>query len=279
MVTLLESLAATATRYARFGFAIFPAHTVDVRPEGTRCSCADPRCPSPGKHPIASLVPHGVSDALADEQAAAEWWAVYPDANIGIATGDSSGIVVVDIDLPGMDTLGNLERLHGEVSVTWAATTGSGGMHLYYRMPRLDVRNSVGAVGHGIDVRGNGGYVIAPPSTHASGRHYQWEPAWHPRRVELGELPDWLLKRMVPNGARKQTAPLPAVLKEGTRNSWLASGAGTMRRRGFSEAAIVAALRAENRARCTPPLDETEVDKIARSIGRYDPADGFRLGA
>lgn len=270
----LESIGDVAAKYARYGFAIFPAYTI----EDGHCSCADSRCTSPGKHPIGSLVPHGVSDAMADDRAALEWWSVYHDANIGIATGDVSGIVVVDIDLAGLDTLGNLERIHGDVPETWAAETGSGGMHLYYRMPRLDVRNSAGAVGPGIDIRGNGGYVIAPPSLHLSGRRYRWQDAWHPRKVQMAEAPDWLLKKMVPSGT-KEAPPLPQVLKEGTRNSWLASGAGTMRRRGFSEGAILAALKAENGARCKPPLEDDEVSKIARSIHRYQPAEGFRLEA
>lgn len=263
-----------AARYARHGFAIFPAHTI----EAGRCTCGDSRCTSPGKHPIGQLVPHGVSEATTDEQTAMQWWTGWPDANIGLATGDPSGIVVVDIDLPGMDTITNLERIHGDLSPTWAVETGSGGIHLYYRMPNADIRNSAGAVGPGIDIRGTGGYVIAPPSLHLSGRQYQWQDGWNPRKVQMAQLPDWLLKKMIPVGV-KQAPPIPAVLKEGVRNSWLASGAGTMRRRGFSESAILAALKAENRARCKPPLDEGEVERIARSIHRYEPAEGFRLGA
>jgi putative DNA primase/helicase len=275
MVEPPDAIGDVAARYAAAGLAIFPAFTID----GGRCSCGDARCASPGKHPIPSLVPHGVLDALADEGAVAQWWAVYADANIGIATGDASGIVVVDVDPPGLATFGNLERLHGEVPPTWAAETGSGGLHLYYRMPPLDVRNSAGAVGPGIDVRGNGGYVIAPPSRHLTGRRYRWQDAWHPRRLPLAAVPDWLLKKMLPPGAARQAPPLPAVLREGTRNSWLASAAGTMRRRGFCDAAVLAALKVENATRCRPPLGDDEVARIARSIGRYDPAEGFRLGA
>lgn len=270
-----EPIGDTAARYARFGFAVFPLWPID----GGACACRDPRCPSPGKHPIGHMVPHGVADAMADERAVVEWWAGFADANIGIATGDASGIVVVDIDLAGLAILDNLERVHGEVGETWAAETGGGGMHLYYRMPRLDVRNSAGAIGPGIDVRGNGGYVVAPPSRHRSGRRYGWQDAWHPRKVGLAEVPDWLLKKMVPGGKSREAAPLPAVLKEGTRNSWLASGAGTMRRRGFCDGAILAALKIENRTRCKPPLEDAEVEQIAASIGRYAPAEGFRLDA
>jgi putative DNA primase/helicase len=216
---------------------------------------------------------------MADERAALEWWSVYHDANIGIATGDTSGLVVVDVDLAGLETMENLERLYGELAPTWAAETGSGGLHLYYRMPGLDVRNSAGAVGPGIDVRGNGGYVVAPPSRHASGNPYRWQDAWHPSRVALGDVPDWLLKKMVPGSARTGAAPLPRIIREGMRNTWLASGAGTMRRRGFGEAAILAALRVENRERCDPPLADRELERIAKSIDRYAPAPVPNAGA
>lgn len=265
-----------ARRYAKFGFAVFPVFTID---DG-QCSCNTPRCPSPGKHPIGSMVPHGVADAQADERATVEWWSVYPDANIGIATGDVSGIVVIDVDLPGLDTLNNLERIYGDLTATWAAQTGSGGLHLYYRMPNLDIRNSAGAIGPGIDVRGNGGYVVAPPSLHVSGQRYQWQEGWHPRKVELASVPEWFLKKMIPGGRTRQSQVLPRTLTEGTRNTWLASAAGTMRRRGFGQTAIAAALKVENRERCKPPLDDREIDKIAWSVARYDtPQESDRVGA
>ncbi|HEY7119674.1 MAG TPA: bifunctional DNA primase/polymerase [Tepidisphaeraceae bacterium] len=260
-----------AGAYGHRGLAVFPLHTI----EAGHCSCGAARCSSPGKHPIASLVPHGVLDAETHAATIAQWWAVYPDANIGVATGDASGVVVIDVDLRGEDTFDHLTERYGELAPTWMAETGSGGIHLWYQMPAADIRNSASAIGPGIDVRANGGYVVAPPSRHISGGAYCWDELWHPDRIALGVLPDWLLGKVIPGGAHA-ASPLPRVLTEGMRNTWLASAAGTMRRRGFGEAAITAALRIENRERCKPALDEREIVRIARSIGRYEPWDGAR---
>ena len=216
-----------------------------------------------------------------DAQWILEWWSAYADANVGVATGDASGFFVLDIDTKGggHDTLINLMGRHGELPETWVVETGSGGLHLFFRMPDgIDVRNSAGAVGPGVDVRGNGGYVVAPPSLHASGRRYRWEN--HPKETPLADAPDWLLERMGPrrSGAIGRRPMLPRRIPEGERNHWLTSAAGTMRRRGFSPAAIEAALLVENGGRCDPPLDDREVARIAWSVGRYDPAGGVKIG-
>lgn len=263
-----------AAAYARRGLAVFPVCTI----ERGQCSCGEASCKAPGKHPVRVLVPHGVLEATTDTMAITQWWAVYPDANIGVATGEASGVIVVDVDPGGADTLDHLKARYGELSPTWMVETGSGGIHLYYEMPAADVRNSASAIGPGIDVRGNGGYVVAPPSQHVSGARYRWDDVWHPRLIALGGLPEWLLVKMVPGGMRA-TAPLPRVLTEGTRNTWLASAAGTMRRRGFGENAIAAALKVENRERCRPPLDDREVERIARSIVRYEPQEATHATA
>lgn len=252
------------------GFAVFPIFTID----GGRCSCGFAGCSSPGKHPIGELAPQGVLNATTDSQWIKEWWSLYPDANIGIATGDASHIVVIDIDPDkgGEDAWVALEDRHDEIPPTWTALTGGGGFHFYFRMPAMDVRNSAGAVGPGIDVRGNGGYVIAPPSTHISGAPYRWHPDLHPKLVPLGDLPDWLLARLVSKAERLGASPLPAVIQDGQRNVLLTSLAGSMRNRGASEAAIYAALKVENGTRCNPPLPDGEVRRIAHSVQRYVPA-------
>lgn len=263
-----------ARKYASMGFAIFPVHTID---EDGSCSCGKP-CSSPGKHPVASLVPHGLNDALSDPKAADEWWMSWPGANIGIATGDMSGLLVVDIDgEAGMASISNLERLYGELEDTWVVETGGDGMHFYYRMPNADIRNSASSVGPGVDIRANGGYVIAPPSKHVSGNAYQWTRL-RPTKTELADVPDWLLKKMAPPQALRSTNPIPKLIPEGMRNTWMASAAGAMRRKGFSEDAIFAALRIENVHRCIPPLDDRELARIARSIERYQPAPTFTAG-
>ena len=265
-----EPMRDVALVLAKNGLAVFPAFTI----EHGRCSCGAAGCTSPGKHPIGSLVPRGVLNADTDPQMIREWWAVYPDANVGIATGDASGAVVLDIDVKsgGEASLLNLERKFGQVPDTWTAETGGGGFHFYFRMPAVDIRNSAGAVGPGIDVRGNGGYVIAPPSLHLSGRRYGWAPAFHPRSTPLAMVPAWLLERMAAKHALRTITTLPARINEGERNTWMTAVAGAMRRNGFCADAIYAAIAIENRRRCQPPLDDGELRRIAQSIERYPPA-------
>jgi hypothetical protein len=152
------------------------------------------------------------------------------------------------------------------------------------------VRNSVGAIGPGLDVRGEGGYVIVPPSRHRSGSLYRWADGWRPTRVALSHAPQWLVAlacqitapKMIPPDASpyrgsnggNQLEPKPEVVREGQRNATLASLAGSMRRKGFGQGAIHAALLAENAERCDPPLSDAEIARIARSVSRYAPAAG-----
>ncbi len=98
----------------------------------------------------------------------AGWWDTDPDANIGIVTGSRSGIVVIDIDPGhgGYESLAELINQHGKLPDTPVARTGGGGEHLFFKHPNIEVRNSAGRIGPGIDVRGDGGYVVGAPSIH-----------------------------------------------------------------------------------------------------------------
>jgi hypothetical protein len=216
--------------------------------------------------PLAGKIPRnrgGLTNASSDVLVVAEWWRRWPDANVGVVTGGASGYVVVDVDGPaGARSLMELERRHGRIR-TAQVLTGSGGRHLWFRCPKDQIRNSAGALGEGLDVRGDGGYVVVPPSVHESGNLYRWT-----RELEhVAELPAWLLE-----GARRN-GPTPAiedVIPEGRRDTTLTSLAGSMRRRGMSEAAMLAALRVEN-DRCRPPLPATDLERIARSVASYPP--------
>jgi hypothetical protein len=221
----------------------------------------------------APATPHGFKDAVAEPEAVRELWGSHPGAGIGIQTGALSGLLVLDVDTNagGDDTLHELECAHGELPATVEALTGGGGRHLYYRHPGDEVRCSAGRLGPGLDVRADGGYVVAPPSPHPSGRNYQWEVSHDPDDVPLAEPPGWLLDllRDRPGGAPVVTDAIP----EGRRNSTLTSLAGSMRRRGMGQSEIAAALRVTNHERCAPPLDEDEVERIAASVARYEPAE------
>jgi hypothetical protein len=215
---------------------------------------------------------HGLKDASRDEEQIRRWYPrTSPAAGVAIVTGRASGVIVLDVDgRAGAESLHELEREHGELPDTVRVVTGGGGAHYYFKDPG-GVRNSAGKLGPGLDVRGDGGYVVCPPSPHPSGRRYEWDVP--PDEAELAEPPAWLLE----DAERRRNGRAPKVgpeIPEGQRDSTLASLAGTMRRRGMDESAIAAALKVENANRCRPPLAEAEVERIAASIARYEPAEG-----
>jgi len=254
--------------YARRGWRVFPVHTV----RKGRCSCGRPDCRDPGKHPRTR---HGLTDASAEVAVVQSWWMKWPDANLGVATGGGFFALDVDPRHAGDESLHALEAQHGELPATVESLTGGGGRHLLFLSPKgQTVRNATGLAGWpGLDIRGDGGYIVAPPSCHESGRDYAWEAAHHPDDVDLVEAPSWLWGLFSKNGGKAKGAdPIGDRILSGSRNSTLASLAGTMRRRGASEASILAALLAENEERCVPPLDEAEVQEIAASIASYAPA-------
>jgi len=152
---------------AERGWAVFPLHAR----QGDGCSCGKPACDSPAKHPRTQ---HGLNDASTDPNRIAAWWANSPNANVGLATGH--GLVVLDVDgEDGRRSLAALEVEQEPLPTTLTARTGKG-EHRYYRAPGgAQVRNSASTkLGRGLDVRGEGGYVVAPPSEHHTGRRYEW---------------------------------------------------------------------------------------------------------
>ncbi|MDD3580091.1 MAG: bifunctional DNA primase/polymerase [Desulfobacca sp.] len=261
------NLLTPALDYARRGWPVIPLWWVT---EDGRCACGNPECGNPGKHPLGKLVLHGVHDATTDQAIIREWWTQYPEANIGVATGQASGLVVLDIDPRNG---GDIKKLPGNLPLTPTVATGGGGQHYYLRHPGDSVKNAGGLAGYaGVDFKADGGCVVAPPSNHNSGRQYSWD--YRPETTPLSSIPDWLLRLIqTPPAQQSQAQALTdgQPILDGQRNLTLTSLAGTMRRRGFGEAAIRAALEVENRARCQPPLDDAEVARIARSVMRYRP--------
>jgi hypothetical protein len=183
--TMNKNLAA-AIEYADIGWHVLPLHT----PGPNGCSCGNPACSSAGKHP---RTPNGLQDATDELAILMNWWSRWPDANVGIATGEPSGIVVIDID-PGAE-IGDLCDEHGQFPETVEADTGRGGMHLIF-VRSTPVRNSAGRLAPHVDVRGDGGYIVAAPSLHASGRRYAWRLGQSPMERKPAELPEWILKKL-----------------------------------------------------------------------------------
>jgi len=211
--------------------------------------------------------------ATTDPDQIAAWAHEFPDCNWGIPTGKESGFFVVDVDgEDGTRTTEEWSRQHGE---SWKQTLGvqaAHGPHLYYLCERQTISNSVKQIAPGIDIRGEGGQVVAPGSIHPTGHVYRLT-----NDLPIASPPEWLLA-MVTNkrpSCRKKgengSAIVIQTVAEGGRNSYLASQAGSMRRKSFSPSAIEAALLQENADRCNPPLPEDEVVSVAKSVCRYEP--------
>jgi putative DNA primase/helicase len=184
---------------------------------------------------------------------------------LGVLTGDLSCLLVLDVDGDeGRESLHALEAAHGTLPVTVQSKTRRG-HHIYFQNPKgYNIRGSVGKLGPGLDIRANGSYIVAPPSRHVTGQ-YEWL-----NQNSLVPIPNWLLGILEgPTAKKTGNTAWRNYIPQGQRNSILASLAGTMRKRGMTQPAIEAALAAENRSRCDPPLSEIEVRSIARSIGNY----------
>jgi len=197
-----------------------------------------PVFPCKGKRP---LTDHGYKDASTDASSIGQAWTRNPDANVGLVTGS---VIVVDVDGPeGAKSLEALEAQHGPLPPTLSASTGRG-VHRYYRCPEaVTIGNSAGKLGTGVDVRGKGGYVIAPPSVHASGKRYEWIA----EGVPIAELPEWIAELLKPRerqqgnvrairptgdadqrhalAALEDEAQIVRVAPEGTRNHTLNTAA------------------------------------------------------
>jgi hypothetical protein len=164
---------------------------------------------SPGEKTPATR--HGCLEATCDRNQIDAWWEAVPTGNIGLATGAVSGLVVVDVDAKagkrGDRTLVEFVRDRGPIPWTRETLTPSGGAHLVFALPPgVEIRNSRDRVGPGIDVRGEGGYIVAPPSVLPGGAY-----AWLDAGAPLAELGGWLLAACLSSGDVEQGLPAPAA--------------------------------------------------------------------
>jgi hypothetical protein len=224
-----------------------------------------------GKRPLVAW--RAFQTSLASAEVVEGWFTRWPGANVGLVTGRVSGLVVLDVDARhgGGKSLAALEQEHGALPVTLEASTGGGGRHLYFRHPGPPVMNRVG-LRPGIDVRGDGGCVVAPPSVHPSGRRYAWVPQRSPDEAPLALLPPWMV--VSPDGVHKGHTPahwrslVRSGVVEGQRNASLASLSGHLLARDVDPEVALELLLAWNRLRCRPPLDDAEVVRVVDSITR-----------
>ena len=240
-----------AIDYIKRGLAVFPLEEKGKRPK-TR---------------------NGFKDATTDAAQVKAWWQQWPNANIGIATGKrSGGIFVIDLDIDedkgidGYHTLEDWQRENGKFPETWTAITGRGGYHLYFHS-NSEIKNRAGII-DGVDVRGDGGYVVAPPSIHSNGNRYEWE--YDPEEYDLADANN-NVKFFLETGINSpgERFSMPDIVNAGERNEMIFRFACMMQAKGASDESVFAATMAENNAKCNPPMEEKEVRIIVNSVLKY----------
>jgi Bifunctional DNA primase/polymerase, N-terminal/Primase C terminal 1 (PriCT-1) len=249
----MTTLHDAALQLAQRGLAVFPCQPRDKQPACDK----------------------GLHAATTDIERINRWWSAFPDLNIGIATGTISGIFVLDIDgEDGEGSLLKLESEHGALPPTVEVVTGKG-RHCYFRTGKRKIQNSVGQIGVGLDVRGDGGYVIAPPSIHPSGRPYAWSVD---TTGDFAAAPAWLINMVVATKGSNGKAGKPLEhwhkvlteqIRNGERNATLASICGKLVHSGVRDVILLYDLvMCVNLARCEQPLSPVEVETIVISVMR-----------
>lgn len=248
-----RTLKEAALWYGRLGLAVFPLRPRDKRP----------------------ATENGCKAATTDQGQISEWWDRWPDANIGIATGSASGgLVVIDLDIDedkgknGYEVLKEWQREHGELPETVMSITGRGGYHYLYR-DSAQWKNRTGLY-DGVDIRGEGGYIVAPPSIHPNGRKYEWEQ--DPMIYTIASVDDNIVNFLtpVPENRGRESYHVPEAIPEGERTNALVKLVCSQQAKGLSDEAIRAAVRAENETRCIPPLSDPELEKeVFPALTRY----------
>ena len=261
----MADMLAQALALASNGLRVLPLFRIA---SSGACGCGNPACENAGKHPRLGAWQKRATNDL--DQVTA-WWSADPRCGIGVATGKGSGVWVLDIDTKtdpdGYQSLRALEKEHGTLPETLTALTGSGGAHFYFAIPdNVEIRNRAG-VRPGIDVRGEGGYVVAPPSAHKSGRPYTWEAGEDDQKV--ADAPPWLLDLVTKSSRTTERVQAREEIAENRNDSLMRLGCA-LRSSGLYEQEIAAALQKANALRCRPPLSPNEVAKIAASCGTYD---------
>lgn len=274
------TIADAALEAARNGFHVFPLHGVRSRAEDDGrlvCTCGESDCAKPGKH--GALRGKRIQDnATNDVPTVRRWWKDQPARNIAAATGRRAGILVIDVDAGGGRVLAEIEARHGPLPATLEARTGTGGRHLYFRHPAQGTfPSSESRFGVRLNAIGEDGYVVLPPSQHASGDRYEWiDPA-----ATLADLPAWLVELWAPTptveiGAvatveedpREHVSGLDpyavcrGVITGDDVRPALSALAGALARAEVDPDAVRQRLRDLNAQRCRPPLAKETVDDI-----------------
>ena len=241
--------------YQKMGFALFPLIPKNKEP----------------------LTKNGHLNATNNLDDLERWWDRYPEANIGIATGEPSGFWILDVDgEQGEASLKELESEYGSLPPTVEAITGrtNGGRHLYFAMPEsIDIRNSTSKIAPKLDIRADGGYTIVPPSIHPTGKKYKWSNSGADK---IANAPKWLIeliqKPKTKNSVLDQSdwKELVSGVPEGGRNDALTRISGALLGSNLDPDTALELCFSWNDSRCDPPLDTEEVIKTFESIQKRE---------
>ena len=247
MASEAKNMKEWALHYAKMGLAVFPLVCRDKVP----------------------AVVGGCKVATTERTTIERWWDKNPQYNIGIATGNkSSGLVVIDLDvdknkgIDGYDVLRDWQNKHGKLPETWQSITGRGGYHYFYK-DAIVHSNRVGLY-EGVDIRGEGGYIVAPPSVHPNGNIYEWEQGTEEYEIaQVDNIVNDFLKgeKQRRDSEHKTNFKVPELIPEGKRVDTIVRLIASLRTKGLDDDAIKAAVRVENEKRCNPPLKEKELEK------------------
>ena len=255
----MSAILNAALEYAEHGFSVFPVRRSDKAP----------------------LTQHGLKDASKDPEQIRQWWKMFPDANVAIALGKPSGdVFALDIDVKadkrGDELIRMWQAIHGDFPNTVTAVTGSGGMHLYFRLPGIEqYKNKVEAI-EGVDIRGDGAYTVAPPSIYEDGRIYSWENGISIIDDEIADANQSVIELLELNrkDAEPERKPVQKTsvrdVREGQRNDTVFRYAASQRGKDVPIEVTMTAVRELN-SQWSCPLPEHELRKTVESAYRYEP--------
>ena len=250
-----KDIVEAALKYADKGWAVFPVSKAKI-----------------------PLTENGFKDATTDKATISNWFSQYTGANIGIATGSmSGGLVVIDVDIDenagkfGNESLDEwCDKNSCFFSDTLTATTGRGGKHYYFQSSE-PFGCKVGAL-KDVDIRGEGGYVVVPPSKHKNGMYYKWDDEDQEIvSVQNDSDVEYFLHEMFKNDSGGDKFEIPEEAPSGSRNDTLFKIAASYQARGMENEELIQAVQGYNLANCKPPLPEKEVRTIIKSVlSRYE---------
>lgn len=234
-----ERLRTAALHYADLGYKVFP-------------------CVAHAKNP---LTKHGCKDATTDTDQIEAWWDQWPDANVAIAT---EGLLVIDVD-------GKDNPWSGDLPECPLSLTPNGGRHYILRQPEgRQYGNTAGKLAPKVDTRGDGGYILVPPSELAGGNQYFWQ---EPINGSTPVVPSWVVELLdrIGSGDGSSVTDLPAVIPLGIQDDSMTKYAGYFRRAGMSESEMLSCMEVLNGSRFQPPIAPKDLRRIAGSIAKHEP--------